>query len=353
MPSTLPVILSGGSGTRLWPLSRRLAPKQLQPLIGNATMLQTTVQRVANLGQAPLVIANVDHLEEIKSQVPASSQLVGEPVARNTAAAVAAAALLASEDTVLLILPADHYIADVDAFHRAVAGAVTAAQSGYLVTFGVVPDRPETGYGYIIVGEEQREGRRVARFVEKPDALTAAELIAGGALWNGGMFAFQAGILREEMARYEPAVVKAVTAAITGAKHQGNVVVLGDEFAAAPSISLDVAVMERTDRGLVVALDAGWSDAGSWESLYSLGAKDERGNVVIGDVVADGLAASYVRSEGPLVVALGVHNLVIVATHDAVLVTSRDRAQDVKALVERLEDRAEVSKPPDDQPTSR
>ena len=338
MPVTVPVILSGGSGTRLWPVSRRLVPKQLQTLTGDKTMLQATLGRVHDL-TTPLIIANVEHLPGIAQQVGKEARLVGEPVARNTAPAVAVAALLQSPDDVLLILPADHYIADVGAFRRAVDVAVEAAEGGHLVAFGIVPTKPETGYGYIIGGEEALGGRVIERFVEKPDRATAASLIDQGARWNGGIFAFQAGVVIEEMQSKVPEVVEAARQALESARKTGDVLELGDSFANAPAISIDVAVMEKTSRGLMISLDAGWSDAGSWASLYELGARDAAGNVIAGDIIVEDVAGSYLRSEGPLVAALGVENLVIVATPDAVLIATRERADEVKALVEKLSDR--------------
>ncbi|MDP3983864.1 MAG: sugar phosphate nucleotidyltransferase, partial [Acidimicrobiia bacterium] len=301
----------------------------------------------------PLIVANVDHLDEVESQIEDPALVVGEPVARNTAPAVAAAALLCSSEDVLVVLPADHHIADLEAFRQAVEVAVAAASKGFLVTFGIVPDRPESGYGYIVGGEECEGGRRIERFIEKPDPATAADLIARGARWNGGMFAFRAGVVIEELQAHAPRVLSAVRAAIVSGAKSGNRLRLGDEFGDSPEISLDVAVMERTDRGLVVSLDAGWSDAGSWESLYEMGDQDQAGNVITGDVVTVGAVNSYLRSEGPLVAAVGVDNLVVVATTDAVLIASRDRVQDVKALVEQLRDRPEALAPPGDQPTNR
>ncbi len=353
MSATIPVVLSGGSGTRLWPLSRRLAPKQLLALTGAESLLQLTLRRVEHLAQPPLVIASLNHLVDMATQVLPPGRLVGEPVARNTAAAVAVAATLSADDDVLLVMPADHHIADEGAFRRAVAVAVTGAEAGYLVTFGIVPDRPDTGYGYIIGGENRSGGQVIERFVEKPDAGTAAELIRAGALWNSGMFAFLSGVVTEELQRYVPGVLEAAEAAVAAGSWEGRALRLGAELERAPSISIDVAVMERTKRGLVVPLDAGWTDAGSWESLYELGPHDPSDNVVVGDVVTEEVAGSYVRSEGPLVAALGVENLVIVATPDAVLVASRERAQEVKAIVDRLESRREVTLPPPSQPTSR
>jgi mannose-1-phosphate guanylyltransferase/mannose-1-phosphate guanylyltransferase/mannose-6-phosphate isomerase len=301
-------------------------------------MLQATLGRVQDLA-SPLIIANTEHLPDIARQVGKQARLVGEPIARNTAPAVAVAALLQEPDDVLLVLPADHHIADAAAFRRAVDVAVEAAEGGHLVAFGIVPTKPETGYGYIIGGEEALGGRVIERFVEKPDRATAANLIDRGARWNGGIFAFQAGVLLEEMEAMVPDVIEASREALEQARKTDDVLELGDAFARAPALSIDVAVMERTSRGLMVSLDAGWSDAGSWASLYELGVHDQAGNVVAGDVVAEDVTGSYLRGEGPLVAVLGVENLVVVATPDAVLVASRERVGEVKALVERFSDR--------------
>lgn len=301
-------------------------------------MLQATLGRVHDFA-APLIIANVEHLPGIVQQVGKEARLVGEPVGRNTAPAVAVAALLHEPEDVLLVLPADHYIADVSAFRRAVDVAVEAAEGGHLVAFGIVPTKPETGYGYIIGGEEVLGGRVIERFVEKPDRATAASLIDRGARWNGGIFAFQAGVLLEEMEAMVPDVVEVSRQALESSRATDNVLELGDAFARAPAVSIDVAVMEKTGRGLMISLDAGWSDTGSWASLYELGVKDEAGNVIAGEVVAQDVAGSYLRSEGPLVAVLGVEGLVVVATPDAVLIASRERAGEVKVLVEKLSDR--------------
>lgn len=304
-------------------------------------MLQATVGRIHDLA-TPLIVANVGYLPEIAEQVGKQVRLVGEPVARNTAPAVAVAALLSSPEDVLLILPADHYIADVGAFRRAVDLGVEAAEGGHLVAFGITPTKPETGYGYIIGGEELLGGQVIERFVEKPDRSQAARLIDQGARWNGGIFAFQAGVVIEEMEVMAPEVIEAARSAVESARHRESVLELGDSFADAPTISIDVAVMEKSSRGLMIPLDAGWSDAGSWASLYELSARDEAGNVIAGDVIAEDVTGSYLRSEGPLVAVLGVENLVVVATADAVLIATRDRADEVKALVEKLSDRPEA-----------
>ncbi len=304
-------------------------------------MLQLTLGRVHDL-TSPLIVANVDHLPDIAALLGPLARLVGEPVARNTAPAVAVAALLQDPGDVLLVLPADHHIADAGAFRRAVDVAVEAAEGGHLVAFGIVPTRPETGYGYIVGGEERLGGRVIERFVEKPDVAGAARLIEEGALWNGGMFAFQAGVVIEELDVLVPEVMNAARAAVASGRRTGAVLELGEEFTSAPSLSIDVAVMEKTQRGLVVSLDAGWRDAGSWESLYEIGDHDEAGNVLVGDVEAQNVTGSYLRSEGPLIAAVGVENLVVVATADAILIASRERAGEVKALVEKLRERPEA-----------
>jgi mannose-1-phosphate guanylyltransferase/mannose-6-phosphate isomerase len=285
-------------------------------------------------------VANVEHLGEIASQLDGPAQLIGEPVARNTAPAVAAASYLAKPDDVLVVLPADHHIADQDAFVQALTAATDAATEGFLVTFGIVPTRPETGYGYIVKGESRSGGFGIFSFVEKPDHAKALRLIEEGAFWNGGMFAFRAGVMVAELEEWSPAVAQAAKDAVATSSRVGDVVVLGEEFSRAEALSIDVAVMEKTQLGVVVPLDAGWSDAGSWESLYELGRADDNGNVIIGDVHATDVFNSYLRSEGPQVAVLGVEDIVVVATRNAVLVTRRDRAQDVKTLVEQMQEEA-------------
>jgi mannose-1-phosphate guanylyltransferase/mannose-6-phosphate isomerase len=373
-PIIVPVVLSGGSGTRLWPLSRPLTPKQLLALVTHRTLLQDTVLRAKALGDtvtAPLVICNEAHrfavaeqLEEITTgatgvgpaAVPARGLIVLEPSGRNTAPAVAVAALLAlrdardrqragpgptagGDDAMLLVMPADHVILDTDAFTAAVAVAVQAAAGGRLVTFGVVPTRPETGYGYIRRGAAQAGGwHRLERFVEKPDAATAKKyLLSGEYLWNSGMFLFSARAYLDELARYAPAMVEACTAAVDGAVQEGDFLRLGSAFLESPSDSIDYAVMEKTDRAAVVPLDAGWSDIGSWPALHEVLEKDGDGNVLRGTVVAEGCRDSYVLASGRLVVTLGLDEHVVVETEDVVLVMAHGHAQRLKDVVEGLE----------------
>ncbi|MGH8926849.1 MAG: mannose-1-phosphate guanylyltransferase [Acidimicrobiia bacterium] len=343
MAATIPVILSGGSGTRLWPLSRRSNPKQLQRLIGSSSLLEATVARVADLSRHLMVVASAGTLDLIEPQLPPHARVIAEPVGRNTAPAVAVAAMLSSAEDVLLMLPADHHIDDVASFRIAVDKAVEAASDGKLVAFGILPTRVETGFGYIVPSGIGREVQTIKRFVEKPEPSVARTLIDEGALWNSGMFALPAGLVLEELRVFVPEVVQAVEGALRTSRIHGTRVELGTGFVDSPSVSIDVAVMERTDRAVVVPLEAGWSDVGSWESLWEIGDKDSSDNAVTGDVVTMDSRQNYLRSEGPLVATIGVEGLVVIATQDAVLVAPRDRVQEVKRLVEMLESRPDLT----------
>ncbi|WP_425450494.1 mannose-1-phosphate guanylyltransferase/mannose-6-phosphate isomerase, partial [Virgifigura deserti] len=313
------MILCGGSGTRLWPVSRAAYPKQLMPLTSELTLLQETLQRVADPARfaAPLVVCNDEHrflvAEQARALGGAPITILLEPTGRNTAPAIAAAAhLLAAQDgeAVMLVLPSDHYVAAPGRFREAVDQAVRAADAGALVTFGIAPDKPETGYGYV------RQGAALAgcpgcfavdRFVEKPDRATAeAYLAEGGYAWNSGMFLFRAARYLAELARLEPAMLAATREAVARAVRDLDFLRLDQEaFAGAPARSIDYAVMERTDSAAVVPLDIGWSDVGSWAALWETAAKDGAGNTLIGDVLAAGLRNSYIRAESRLVAAVG------------------------------------------------
>jgi mannose-1-phosphate guanylyltransferase/mannose-6-phosphate isomerase len=351
MTTIHPVILSGGSGTRLWPLSREHFPKQLLPLAGERSMIQETALRAREAGlAAPIVVCNAEHrfaiAEQMRAAGVAPAALLLEPVARNTAAAVAAAAAHlaatgAPEGDMLLVLPSDHVILDRPAFAAAVARAATAAGLGRLVTFGIEPTAPETGYGYISAGVALAGApgaHDVARFVEKPDLATAqGYLAAGGWSWNSGMFLFPLGAFRAELAAHAPDVARAAAAAVAGAARDLDFVRLDREaFAAAPSISIDYAVMEKTRLAAVVPASLGWSDVGSWSALWEIGARDADGNVAQGDVLSERTRNSYLRAEHGLLAAVGIEDTIVVALKDAVLVASRDEAQHVKAIVDRL-----------------
>jgi len=345
----VPVILSGGTGTRLWPLSREGYPKQFWPLVSARTMLQETAARASGPGFAPpVVICNEAHrflvADQLREARIEGARILLEPVGRNSAPAIAAAALLLREEnpeTVLWLMAADSAIADVPALQAALASAAAAARAGRIVTFGMLPTAPETGYGYIEVGGELAGlpgVRAVSRFVEKPDAATAAGFLAGGRhLWNSGMFVATAATLIGELERYAPEVLQAVSAAMEGAQRDLGFVRLGAAaFTSAPAISIDYAVMEKTACAAVVPASIGWSDIGSWAALWEASPKDAAGNAVIGPVELLGAEGCYVRSEGILTGVIGLKDTVVVTTEDAVLVMPRDRAQDVKALVERL-----------------
>jgi mannose-1-phosphate guanylyltransferase/mannose-6-phosphate isomerase len=346
----IPVLLSGGSGSRLWPVSRESYPKQFLPLTGELSMLQQTFQRLDNLPHAaPVVVCNQDHrfilAEQLRQIAVQPSAIVLEPVPRNTAPAVAVAALQAARtdpSAVLLVLPADHVIADGQSFCDAVESAVSLAQEGYLVTFGIVPSHPETGYGYICRGDALSERAfSVARFVEKPSADLAEKYCASGDyFWNSGMFLFRADALLEEMERSAPQVLEAAAGALKTATADMDFLRLNDAaFAAGPSISIDYAVMEHTQRAVVVSLDCGWSDVGAWSALWESGARDADGNVARGDVLLQDCSNSYVHGEHRLIAGIGLHDMIVVETPDAVLVAPRDSAQAVKSVVELLKQR--------------
>jgi mannose-1-phosphate guanylyltransferase/mannose-6-phosphate isomerase len=346
----IPVVLSGGSGTRLWPLSRELYPKQLLPLVGKGTMLQETLARITDVEGvgAPIVVCNESHRFLVAEQLHQLSETMGpillEPVGRNTAPAVAMAALAAlgqaqdAPDPVLLILPADHVIRDVKAFRAAVSLGREAAQRGKLVTFGVVARTPETGYGYIRRSEGKGPAYAVEQFVEKPDLATAKEYVASGHYyWNSGMFMFRAKTFLDELRALAPEMYEACVQAFKAAARDLDFVRLpAKEFGAIASDSIDYAVMEKTKHAVVVPLDAGWSDVGSWSALHEAIPGDANGNVQLGDVLSSDTQGCYLHATSRLIATVGLKDHVVVETKDAVLVAPRDRVQDVKALVNEL-----------------
>ncbi|MBQ5938574.1 mannose-1-phosphate guanylyltransferase/mannose-6-phosphate isomerase [Massilia sp. AB1] len=345
-----PVILSGGAGTRLWPLSRAVLPKQLLPLVGDKTMLQDTALRVANWPgvMAPLVVCGNDHrfmvAEQLRQIGITPLGILLEPVGRNTAPAVAAAAhhLKAIDpEAVMLVLPADHVIENNAAFRDAVERAITLVGQGALATFGIVPKTPETGYGYIRRGEQVAncgECFKVARFVEKPDLETAQGFLAeGGYYWNSGMFMFQADRYLAELQQHAPSIAASAAQAMQSAYRDLDFCRLDEaSFSACPSDSIDYAVMEHTRDAAVVPADIGWNDVGSWSALWEVQSKDEQGNAQRGDVYLDGVKNSLVRAESRIVAVVGVEDLVVVETQDAVLVAHKDQVQRVKQVVDHL-----------------
>ena len=346
----VPVLLSGGTGSRLWPLSRETYPKQLLSLLGDNTLLQQTALRVDDrtLFTDPVVIANAEHRFAIGEQLRAVGierpNIVLEPFGRNTAPAVAIAALLAGErdpDAVILAMPVDHWVHDHAAFRAAISAGITAARYGRFVLFGVRPSSAATGFGYIRIGDELEAAphiRSVASFIEKPDLVTVERLLACDEhVWNSGIFLLPARKFIDELAKRAPEILAACRNALAGARRDLDFLRLDARaFEACPSISIDYAIMEKTDNAVVVPATFDWSDVGSWSALWSMAEKDRSGNVVIGDAVVEDVSGCYVRGDGQLVAALGVEDLVIATSPDVVLVTSRKRDQDVGKLVERL-----------------
>jgi mannose-1-phosphate guanylyltransferase/mannose-6-phosphate isomerase len=346
----VPVILSGGAGTRLWPLSRELLPKQLLALTGERTMLQETAARLEDFPGAtgPVVVCNEAHrflvAEQLREMQLEPTAILLEPEGRNTGPAIALAAHAAlsaiGEDALLLVLPADHTLRDLAAFRAAIRTAVAAAQAGQLVAFGIVARSPETGYGYIRRGGGEGEGaaRPIVRFVEKPDLARAREFVASGEyFWNSGMFLFGARRFLDELARLAPDISEVCAlASASPVRDRDFTRVDGAIFSRCRSESVDYAVMEKTRDAVMVPLDAGWSDVGSWDALHEVLPADEHGNVARGDVLLEDTHNCYVHADSRLVAALGLHDMVIVETADAVLVAPRARVQDVKKLVARI-----------------
>lgn len=344
----LPVILSGGSGTRLWPLSREAHPKQFLPLLGERSLLQSTWLRVQGLqARAPLVISNEAHrfmvAEQLREVGCQPAAIVLEPVGRNTAPAIAAAALLAmadGEDPLLLVLPSDHVIADDAGFCAAVLAAAAAAAEGRLVTFGVLPSGPETGYGYIRADAtaDATGVRAVRAFVEKPDRSTAAAYLQqGGYYWNSGMFLLRASCFIAELQCFAPAMLAACRQAVAGARHDVDFVRLGAQaFADCPADSIDYAVMEKTELASVLPIDVGWNDVGSWAALWAVADQDGGGNAHHGDVIARDCRNTLAWADHRLVTLIGLDDVVVVDTADALLVAHRDKVQDVKDIVATL-----------------
>lgn len=347
----IPVILSGGSGSRLWPLSRSLRPKQFLSLTGKESLFQLTLERLRSLNTSgelsPIVVANDDHrflvAEQCREIGVHPSKLILEPVARNTAPAIAVAAIAAMEqgaDPLLLVLPSDHLFANPKAFLDAVRIATAGALKGGLVTFGIVPDYPETGYGYIKAKGSLAKGAAlpVAQFVEKPNVSLAQQYVDSGEYaWNSGMFLFKASSLLAELAQHDTVMLNACKAAWQASKVDLDFTRLDKEsFAKCPSLSIDYAVMEKTQKAVVVPLDAGWNDVGAWSSVWQVQAQDPAGNATRGDVMLEDAKNSYVHADHRLVTLLGVEDLIVVETSDAVLVANKNASQDVKKIVDRL-----------------
>jgi mannose-1-phosphate guanylyltransferase len=342
----IPVILSGGSGSRLWPLSRKNKPKQFLTLFGDLSMFQSTLTRLNGLDslEAPLIVCNNEHRFMVAEQLQEigldANGIILEPCARNTAPAIALAALKAmdkGEDPLLLILAADHLISDVTAFHKAIEQARILAEQDKLVTFGIQPQSAHTGYGYI-EAEEKSQPSSVKRFIEKPNLATAESyLSAGNFFWNSGMFLFKASAYIKELARFSPEMLSSCKHSLEKAVIDLDFVRVDPElFEQSPSDSIDYAVMEKTDKAMVVPLDAGWSDVGSWSSLWEAFSRDADQNVLIGDVLVENVHNAYIHSENRLVTVLGLDDVIVVETHDAVMVAHKDQAQKVKTIVEEL-----------------
>jgi len=342
-----PVLMSGGSGTRLWPMSRTQYPKQLLPLIGQDSMLVETARRLTGPNfSAPLVIGNEAHrfivAEQLRAAGIAPTAIVLEPFGRNTAPAAAVAALFAAREapeTLLLLAASDHAVTNPQSLRDVIVKAAPTAAKGHLVTIGIAPTRPETGYGYIRQGKPIADGiNAIDRFVEKPDVQTAEGYLAdGNYVWNAGIFLFRADTMIAEMRAFRPDILEACERALDSAKSDLDFLRLGpDAFKDCPSESIDYAVMEKSTKGAVIPADPGWSDVGAWDALWDIGTKDSDQNVIVGDVLAEGVHDSYLRSDGPVTAVVGVDNLVVIATSDAVLVAPRDQAQHVKKIVDRL-----------------
>ena len=362
MSKIIPVILSGGSGTRLWPLSRKQYPKQYLSLIGDATMLQETILRLNGLENLaePIVVCNIEHRFLVAEQCHnidiKNPMILLEPVGRNTAPAIASAALQSLkevDDVVLLVLSADHVIQDIKAFHHAINIAKTQAQDGKLVTFGIVPTDANTGYGYIksqvelptdkmnysgAVKENINSAFKVEQFVEKPDLKIAESYLKqGNYLWNSGMFMFKPDVLIDELSIHSPNIVESITEAINNAVQDLDFIRLDKKaFESSPSDSIDYAVMEKSDNVVVVPLDAQWNDIGSWAALHDIGEKDTNGNVIKGDVIAQDTTNTYINASYHMVATIGVDNLIVVDTPDATFIATKDKAHEVKSIVEAL-----------------
>lgn len=345
----IPVILSGGSGTRLWPLSRKQYPKQYLTLAGDNTMLQETILRLSGLDNLadPIIICNADHRFLVAEQCQKidikNPTILLEPVGRNTAPAIAAGALQSlkqTDDSVLLVLSADHVIQNVEAFYQAINVAISQAQEGKLATFGIVPTDANTGYGYILSSSENIDGAyEVEEFIEKPDFATAEKYLdKGNCLWNSGMFMFKANTLIEELTIYSPDIVKLVRDAVNNATKDLDFIRLDKQaFESSPSDSIDYGLLEKSDNVVVVPLDASWSDVGSWSTLYDIGVKDRSGNVLKGDTTVKDTTNTYIYASHHMVTTVGVDNLIVIDTPDATLIGSQDKAHEVKSIVESLE----------------
>lgn len=339
-----PVIMAGGSGTRLWPISRSSHPKQFISLQGKSTMLQDTLNRIRNLTKSdPIIICNEKHrffVAEQLRQIDRPGTILLEPFARNTAPAIALAALYEKkQDTVLLVLPADHVIQDESGFRKAIQKALPLAEDGKLVTFGIAPTEPHTGYGYIEAGEEMIDGFKVNSFREKPNIKEAEDFIRdGNYFWNSGMFLFKANQYLKELKNFRPKIYQICQESTENFQTDLDFTRINKTvFEKCPNESIDYAVMEETENAVVFPLNAGWSDIGSWSSLWEISKKDERANAIYGDVLTHKTSNSYIKSEEKLVAVVGVDNLVIVSNKDSVLIANKDNDQDIKEIVKNLE----------------